>query len=365
MVHPSVIARFYNDYYTILRSQGVDMVKVDNQASLDHFCTRDVPPTATMRAYQMALQDAEQACFHGESLHCMSNSTDAAYSLKSALVWRSSQDFFPKKPETQALHIFDNAINSIWVQTFALPDWDMFQSDHPAGAFHAASRAISGGPIYVSDKPGHHDFGLLAKLMLSDGKILRCQQPALPARDSLFEDGRTLPRVTKIVNFNEVDGRSIGVLGLFNCFYSEAEPAEVSGDYSASDVSCLSGSRFALYHHTSGKVVVSGAADRFPIKLQTLGYELITVSPIEDGVALFGLVDKFNGSRALVSVRWLSPDALELVLADGGRIGWCSERRGEASATWNESPVKISMQNGLSWVQAPEGAPVTLILRFG
>ena len=364
MVHPSDIARFYNDYYRILRSQGVDMVKVDNQASLDHFCNREVPPTATMLAYQMALQDAEQVYFHGESLHCMSNTTDAAYSLKSASVWRSSQDFFPMKPETQALHIFDNAINSIWVQTFALPDWDMFQSDHPAGAFHAASRAISGGPIYVSDKPGHHNFGLLAKLMMSDGKILRCQQPALPARESLFEDGRALPRVTKIVNFNEVGGQAIGVLGLFNCFYSEAGPEEVSGDYSAADISCISGSRFALYHHTSGLTIVAGSSDRFPMKLQPLGYELVTVSPLVDGIALFGLIDKFNGSRALVSMRWLSPNALELVLADGGRIGWCSERRGETAATWNESPVKVSSQNGLFWVRIPEGAPATLIISF-
>lgn len=100
------------------------------------------------------------------------------------------------------------------------------------------------------------------------------------------------------------------------------------------------------------------------MKLQPLGYELVTVSPLVDGIALFGLIDKFNGSRALVSMRWLSPNALELVLADGGRIGWCSERRGETAATWNESPVKVSSQNGLFWVRIPEGAPATLIISF-
>lgn len=29
------------------------------------------------------------------------------------------------------------------------PDWDMFQSLHPAAEYHASARAISGGPIYV------------------------------------------------------------------------------------------------------------------------------------------------------------------------------------------------------------------------
>ena len=31
------------------------------------------------------------------------------------------------------------------------PDWDMFQSAHPAAALHAAARAVSGGAVYVSD----------------------------------------------------------------------------------------------------------------------------------------------------------------------------------------------------------------------
>jgi len=365
LVHPEDIGRFFDDYHRLLRDQGVDMVKVDNQASLDHFSTREVPPTATMRAYQYALQDAELAHFQGESLHCMSHTTDAVLHLRSATVWRSSQDFFPLKPETQGLHIFDNAFNSIWVQTFALPDWDMFQTTHPAAAFHAAARAMSGGPIYVSDKPDGHDFGLLSKLMVSDGRVLRSKQPALPARDSLFEDGRTQPLVTKIVNFNEVAGRAlpIGVLGLFNCTYSEAGPVAVTGEYCAADVPGISAPRFALYHHVGGHVTVAESATRFPIRLESLGYEMVTVSPMEKGVALFGLIDKFNGSRALESAHWISAQELELVLVDGGRVGWCSEKSA-LGATFKTAPVEVTSQGGLSWVQLPEGAPVTLLLRF-
>jgi raffinose synthase len=220
LVHPDDARRFFDEYHFALKSLGVDMVKVDNQAGLDHFSTPEVPPTETMQAYQAALQESVREHFGGESLHCMSNSTDAVYALSSAAVWRSSQDFFPAQPHTQGLHVFDNAFNAIWVQTFALPDWDMFQSSHPAAGFHAAARAISGGPVYVSDKPGQHDFGLLAKLVVSGGRVLRSRQPALPAREGLFEDGRTQPRATKIVNRNDVEGLDspIGVFGLFNCF---------------------------------------------------------------------------------------------------------------------------------------------------
>ena len=81
----------------------------------------------------------------------------------------------------------------------------MFQSTHPCAEFHAASRAISGGPIYVSDSVGKHNFKLLKALVLPDGSILRCQYYALPARDCLFEDplhdGKTM---LKIWNLNKV-----------------------------------------------------------------------------------------------------------------------------------------------------------------
>ena len=60
-------------------------------------------------------------------------------------------------------------------------------------------RAISGGAVYVSDKPGEHDFELLRRLVLPDGSVLRALQPARPSRDSLFSDvlmdGRSLLKV--------------------------------------------------------------------------------------------------------------------------------------------------------------------------
>jgi raffinose synthase len=42
--------------------------------------------------------------------------------------------------------------------------------------------------VVCSDKPGHHDFELLKKLVLSDGSVLRAQLPGRPTRDCLFSD---------------------------------------------------------------------------------------------------------------------------------------------------------------------------------
>ena len=105
----------------------------------------------------------------------------------------------------QGCHMVHCAYNSLWMGNIIHPDWDMFQSTHPCAEFHAASRAISGGPIYVSDSVGKHNFKLLKRLVLPDGSILRCQHYALPSRDCLFEDplqdGKTM---LKIWNLNQV-----------------------------------------------------------------------------------------------------------------------------------------------------------------
>lgn len=67
--------------------------------------------------------------------------------------------------------------------------------------------------MYVSDRVGEHDFGLLRRLVLPDGSVLRCRLPGRPTANCLFRDpsrdGRT---VLKVWNVNAVTG----VLGLFN-----------------------------------------------------------------------------------------------------------------------------------------------------
>ena len=57
-----------------------------------------------------------------------------------------------------------------------MQDWDAFQSVLPeprAAAMHAATRAISGGPVYTSDRPGAHDRALLRSLAFPDGTVPR------------------------------------------------------------------------------------------------------------------------------------------------------------------------------------------------
>src|SRR4029077_2855050 len=90
-------------------------------------------------------------------LNCMSCSNDLPYTYHHSALTRTSTDFWPDKPETHGLHLWTNAAVATCFAHFTPPDWDMFHATHPFAFFHAAARALSGGPIYVSDKPGNHN----------------------------------------------------------------------------------------------------------------------------------------------------------------------------------------------------------------
>lgn len=122
----------------------------------------------------------------------------------------------------QGTHMVNCAYNSLWMDQFIRPDWDMFQSDHGCAAFHATSRAICGGPVYVSDTLGCHDFALLGRLVFPDGTVPRCLHYALPTRDCMFKNPLFDQEIVlKIWNLNKFEG----IIGAFNCQGTGCDPA--------------------------------------------------------------------------------------------------------------------------------------------
>lgn len=343
---PEDIARFYYDFHRTLRAAGVVMIKVDNQGSMDHFLNETtVAPTPTMVRYQEAMQGAAQFFFHGETLHCLSQGTDILFNLEAANVMRNSEDYYPTRPLHQGKHIYANALNNVFMQAFCLPDWDMFHSGSPLGEFHAAARAISGGPVYVSDKPGNWNAALIHKLVTSDGSVLRCPQPALPTQDCLFTDAYAAPHLLKIQNRNP----HAGVLGVFNCCQAEDVTDPITGQFAVSDIRGLGGDAFALYYHNAGTAQLTQFAASHSISLPALACEIITAVPLVNGTAVFGLIDKFNGSAAILAQQWIAPDCLEVTLREGGRCGIVSHAPIRATSV-NGTAVPCSPQPDSLWI---------------
>lgn len=346
------VPRFFEEQYDYLRRQGVDGVKVDGQSGLDVFTAGLRGRVSTMRTWQHAMQGAVHVHFAGNVIHCMSHGSDVAYNMLSTNCWRNSQDFFPHDPASHGLHVHYNAMAALWTSWFSVPDWDMFWSGNPEGAFHAAARAISGGPVYVSDQPGGQDFELLKKLTISGGRVLRCSRPALPTRDSIFKDCIGGEGLLKVTNRNG----EIGVLGLFNC----TREKEIADAFSPADVHDMEGELFAAYGHKTGALQILQRKETETCRLPALGYEIVTLSPVQEGwIAPLGLLDKFNGSGAVRSGNLDQEGTFTALLQDGGRIGfYCAKK--PAKVTVNGQPAKIQYEppTGLLELHAPAGRVV-------
>ena len=207
------------------------------------------------------------------------------------------------------------------------PDWDMFQSAHAMGSFHAAGRAVSGGPVYVSDTPDAHDFDLLRKLVLADGSILRADRPGRPTRDCLFADVTHDPVLLKVFNYN----RDCAVIGAFNCHYhaAESERVAITGTVSPADAPELRGTDFVGFAHRADRLWRCARDDGTPLKLGEGEWEVISFAPVERGVAVIGLADKLNSAGAITAKQWHGDGTLTVTLRDGGRF-----------LAWTEKPVE-------------------------
>ena len=111
------------------------------------------------------------------------------------------------------VHLAHIAYNSLFLGEIGHMDWDMFTTTHDDAYLHAAARAVGGSQIYVSDKPGEHDFDLLRQLVLPDGTTLLAQHAGRPTRDTLFSDvNADGVSALKVWNRNALTG----LVGIFN-----------------------------------------------------------------------------------------------------------------------------------------------------
>jgi raffinose synthase len=336
LVPESSVQRFFDDYHRGLAEQGVDGVKVDNQAVLESLGARQGGRVRLTRAYRSALEQSVQRHFGGRLINCMANAQEAFYGSPGSTLTRTSIDFFPQRPHSHAAHLYANASVGLWFGQFMQPDWDMFQSSHEWGAFHAAGRALSGGPVYVSDKPGEHDVALLRKLVCSDGSVLRADGPGMLTADTLCADPTRERVPLKIWNRS---GRA-GLVGAFHALYAGGRAERVSGVVRVADVPGLEGDRFACYRFQRGELCELDHTTALPCSLGEREFELFWLTPIEQGFALLGLADKLNGPAALRALE-LRTEMCRIALADGGELlAWADRAPRSVEAAGSAVPFR-------------------------
>ncbi len=309
---------FWHAWHSRLEKAGIDLVKVDNQSSLDGYFGGEHSAARIARAVHAGLEGSVSLHFGGDMINCMGMATESVWNRPLTSVSRSSNDFLPKILDGFGEHALQNAYNSYWQGPFYWSDFDMFWTSHLDSVPHLLLRAISGGPVYFSDPVGGTDPSRLWPLILSDGRVLRCDGVGLPTADMLLTDPQKTPVPLKLWN----TAGEAGVLAAFHAFSGEKP---VTGTLSPSDVPGLSGGRFAVFDSLNQTLRVMEAQERLPVTLAPLEARLLALVPIHGPFAAVGLAEKLLAPLTVESVE-AGEGRRTVRLREGGTFLFFSEQ---------------------------------------
>ncbi len=344
---------FWQTWHSQMRRDGIDFVKVDNQGALRYQSRHSLPIGAAAQGAQYAIQASVALNLRGNMINCMSMTSELVWNYTLSNVTRSSDDFFPDRPATFANHLRQNVLNSLWLSELSWCDYDMFWSSHPEAAAHGVLRAISGGPVYVSDALQGTDPQHIWPLIGQKGEILRPDQPALPSPASVFLAAGD-PSPLKV--FNRI--AESAVLALFDLGEPGSGPHPAAIDLS--DIPGFLPSQFAVYEYFSRERLTAGREFHESVSLQGREVRCYTLSPVEDGVAVIGLREKYM-SRAAVTVERPQPQWIVVTARDAGTLLLYARSRVVTIRTYGGESLTFQ-QDATGWTEATLAQAGTVVV---
>ena len=284
---------YYKTLHEYFVRSGVEFVKIDNQSMYNRFYNRLAPIGKASREFHNGMEASVGAHFDNCMINCMGMSSEDMFNRRVSSISRCSDDFKPENREWFAKHILQCSYNSLIQGQFFWCDWDMWWTDDGQAEKNSLIRAISGGPVYVSDMIGRSNAEILAPLATADGKILRCDRPAVPTADCTCTDPTTNGEGFKLQN---ICGDS-GVVAVYNL---DGKNKSVKATVSPSDVDELSGDKFVIYEHFSREFAIVDYDTKTEVVLKDNDdYKLYIIVPYVDGFAPIGRIDKYISPKTI------------------------------------------------------------------
>lgn len=337
----SSIENYYNYFVKQVKSQGMDFLKIDNQSfTLPIYMGTDTP-IEYAKACNMALEKATHAQGVG-LINCMAQNTINTDNIYYSNVARVSIDY-EKYNETKAKsHLFQSYTNTLLQEQCAWPDHDMFHScDSICGDIMARSKAVSGGPIYLSDSPKDFNPQYIWPLIDEKGKIFRPLTPAVPTPESIFRnpllDGKAY-RVFCKMNRNALS---------FIYYNLSHENKTIKTSISPEDYYGLSRTpsktKLIVYNWKTNHIEEFNKPQE--VLLNGFTDELFHIYPVEQGWGVIGIKEKYLSPQT-VEVLTCTNQTLELnVLTKGTLYIWIEHEnhKKELKQIIVDNPRKITL----------------------
>lgn len=312
------MAVVYEGFHKVISEAGAHFVKIDNQSCYEWWYKGTAPIGEFASNMHEVLEESVYKYFDGRLINCMCMSNENMWNRPGTAIARCSNDFQPEDRPWFTNHITQCAYNCLTQGQLCWCDWDMWWTDDGQAVKNSVLRAISGGPIYVSDTADRSRRDVLMTLCLYNGRILRTDIPAVPTKDCIFTDPTTSELPFKVwsksgdayyiacFNITSDNKKSKGSVGLSDTNIAESEKAE----------------RYFVVEQFTGKTYVIGKDDKIDITLlHNDEFRLYKFIPIKDGFAFAGLDGKFISTLTAKDVT-----ANGVTLLEGGDFTFYSDK---------------------------------------
>lgn len=311
---------FYRDWYQYLHREEIDFVKVDGQSAVPYYYENSIPVSEAARGMNQGLESGV-SYLDGAIINCMGMAMESILARPNSAISRNSDDFVPDKEGGFSEHLLQNAYNALYHNELYCCDWDMFWTMHEDCVKHSLLRAVSGGPVYISDKIGATNLEVLKPLVYKDGRILMMNRSAKPTEDCVFSDPLQdgVLKLHNIAQWGEHRvGGGIAVYNLSN--------QEQSFTLQAADIPDLEiADTYWLFDYFKNKVYYLKRNESYQGTVEKDGFGWFILLPQGRNSSCLGLLNKYIGFTAVESI--CENDNTEvIVVRETGTLGWMSEK---------------------------------------
>lgn len=314
--------KFYDLMTSDTKHNGFDIIKVDFQSDNFRFNTGKSNAIHAVHQNQKALENHVKS----NQLHlinCIAMQNFNVFNQSESCIIRSSVDYKIDEDRIDVT-LVQNFTNAFWLGHLHWTDQDMFHTSYKETArLMAIARAVSGGPIYLSDETKNIDDTYLKPLMYEDGRIVGTLAPGVPLPESLMQDPFKDKKAFRVIA--PLKNNSAAILAVNLNRNSEIQSSIVAKDYASASGMLqpyegeweLPEEGILLYDYMDKKATLLKEAYNFSLKTRT--EKLVQLSPVIQGWSVIGRSDKYLPASTFELLE-ISEKTINIKLLEDGPI---------------------------------------------
>ncbi len=317
---------FYRQLFGSSREAGFDFNKIDFQSTnLKHY----IGEANAVQAHHWVAQAMERNIQSQglDLLNCIAQDMVSISNTKYSSVTRCSQDYRMGNISNARIHIYQSYNNLLWMGHTVFGDHDMFHSsDTVCGRLMAVSKAMSAGPVYLSDHPDEFIPEYITPICYGDGEIIRPIAPALPLPESVFNNPMHNKTAYRVIAPQPNKAASVVCYNLFEANRDVTVTANVSTDdyqHASALIQPYPGEwhlpdEGLILYDWYEQEIIPGGKPRF--ELTGFSDKLVHLYPVKEGVAVIGRTDKYM-SPATVGNIIIANNRITFTIKESGPFG--------------------------------------------